>query len=174
MDEHRRLQACYAGRMTKKADPDLLRMTEQLQASTGGRGRRSSLFHWLFKRASNFDEMIKDRRPSWSSVAAAAAALDLKDGCGHPPTGERTRKTWFEVRRAKGWLDKTPASETIPHVDAVPQKSVDVRLNAFVAHSRDTAASMPVPPPPDSHQSALARMRAQFKPITIPQKQDLK
>jgi hypothetical protein len=116
----------------KKPDDDLLDMAEQLQAAAGGRGRRSPQFQWLFKRAAVFDRMLAELQPSWASVAEAFKRLGITDGAGKHPTGERTRKTWTEVRRAKGWLDKP-----------------DVPPPRVTAPGPEAAASRPISKPPD-------------------------
>jgi len=66
-----------------------------------GRGRRSSLSRWLRAHHDAFAAMLADKEPSWDEVAAALAAMGLHDGEGKPPTGERTRKAWWGMRRAK-------------------------------------------------------------------------
>ena len=109
--------------MTQKADPDLLEMAAHLRASGGGRGRRSLLFRWMFKRSAAFEQMLAETQPSWDSVAAAAAALGLTDGVGKPPTAERARKTWVEVRRAKGGQQK-PAQAPQPAVTTAPSPAL--------------------------------------------------
>jgi hypothetical protein len=88
--------------MTHVAD-DIQALKQHLKPGLGGRGRRSTLFRWMFKRADAFNRMLNDTQPSWASIADAAVALGLTDGAGKRPTAERARKTWFEVRRAKGW-----------------------------------------------------------------------
>lgn len=92
-------------------------MMDQLlktSAIGGGRGRRSPLFRWMHARADDLKKMLDDVRPSWDAVAAVLPQIDeVKDGEGKRPNGERVRKTWFEVRQAKGWdapkRDKPPA-----------------------------------------------------------------
>lgn len=106
-------------------------MLAHLEVSKGGRGRHSRLFHWLFKRAADFDQMFKEHRPTWASLAKAAAALKLEDGAGKSPSGERMRKTWFEVRRVKGWLEKTPLPKPVPIARPAfpPLLPAEARLN---------------------------------------------
>jgi hypothetical protein len=86
-------------------------MSQLLQSGTtgGGRGRRSPLFRWMFSRADDLKKMLDDIHPSWDAVAAVLPQTDeVKDGEGKRPNGERVRKTWFEVRQAKGWAPKEP------------------------------------------------------------------
>jgi hypothetical protein len=81
-------------------------MNQLLQTGTtgGGRGRRSPLFRWMYSRADDLKKMLDDVQPSWDAVAAVLPATDdVRDGSGKRPNGERVRKTWFEVRLAKGW-----------------------------------------------------------------------
>ena len=48
--------------------------------------------------------MLADKEPSWDEVAASLAAMGLRDGDGKPPTGERVRKAWWALRRARAAL----------------------------------------------------------------------
>lgn len=153
--------------MIRKADNELRLIAKHLRPGARNSSARSSLFRWLYERADAFQRLLDDSQPSWKSVADALAVLDLRDGAGKLPTPVRIRKTWFEVRRAKGWLAKAPA----PNVP-IPQKLAEERLNVSATSPANTTE--PVSPsqankPP---QSALDRMRAQFKPITHPQKQE--
>jgi hypothetical protein len=104
--------------MTKKVDPDLTEMTAQLHASGDAKGRRSPLFRWMFRRASEFRQMLDDTHASWDAIATAASSLGLKDGAGKLPTAERVRKTWFEVRRVKGWTKQSPPEPAAAPVPA--------------------------------------------------------
>jgi hypothetical protein len=116
----------------KQPDDDWLEMVEQLQSAAGGRGRRSPQFQWLFKRASAFDQMLAELQPSWESVAEAFKRLGITDGAGKHPTGERTRKTWTEVRRAKGWLDRSdpaPPRVTAPSPQAAASQPISKPLD---------------------------------------------
>jgi hypothetical protein len=108
--------------MTRSAD-DLRLLMRHLKPGASGRGRRSTLFQWMFQRAPAFARMLDDVQPSWASVAAALTAQDLTDGAGKPPTAERARKTWFEVKRAKGWL-------LAPRPDGMSVPTADTRLSA--------------------------------------------
>lgn len=71
------------------------------QGGLGGRGRRSSLSRWLRAHHDAFAAMLADKEPSWDEVAAALAAMGLRDGQDKPPTGERARKAWWTARRTK-------------------------------------------------------------------------
>jgi hypothetical protein len=58
----------------------------------------------MYSRADDLKKMLDDVRPSWDAVAAVLPTTDdVRDGAGKRPNGERVRKTWFEVRLAKGW-----------------------------------------------------------------------
>jgi hypothetical protein len=131
--------------------PDELRlMQKHLRPGVGGRGRHSTLYRWLFDHADAFHRLLTDSEPSWESVAEALAAHELLDGSGKPPTGDRARKTWYEVRRAKGWhltgpsppqiataapvSPAPPPSNPSPAVDSPPQADARARFRAqFVA-----------------------------------------
>jgi hypothetical protein len=65
----------------------------------------------MYLRADDLKRVLDDVQPSWESVAAALPDIDeARDGSGKRPNGERVRKTWFEVRQAKGW--ETPKAAT--------------------------------------------------------------
>ena len=153
----------------KKPDDDVLEMAEQLQSAAGGRGRRSPQFQWLFKRASASDQMLAELQPSWASVAEAFQRLGIADGAGKHPTGERTRKTWTEVRRAKGWLDKPdlpPPRVTAPSPQAAasePIRKPPERPPARFGHagtvpSATVARSRPTPPDPIRAAEVVAEL----------------
>jgi hypothetical protein len=124
-------RALISGLMARKPPSDDIQtmMGQLLQAGItgGGRGRRSPLFRWMFSRADDLKKMLDDINPSWDAVAAVLPQTDeVKDGEGKRPNGERVRKTWFEVRQAKGWAkspDKPPAPASPPQakpVSAIP------------------------------------------------------
>ncbi|KAA5611618.1 hypothetical protein [Rhodovastum atsumiense] len=83
------------------------------------RGGHSPLYEHLWD---HYEELAPGlnppRRPYWDGVAAALRALhpgetaaQIADGDGKPPTGERVRKAWWQVRRDKARLagDGAPA-----------------------------------------------------------------
>ena len=108
-DERWRLTAkpgsTYARLMAREPSADIQQIAQLLQASMGGgRGRRSPLFRWMYSRADDLKRLLDDVQPSWDAVAAVLPSTsDVNDGSGKRPNGERVRKTWFEVRQAKGW-----------------------------------------------------------------------
>ncbi|MBS0641391.1 MAG: hypothetical protein JSS43_16085 [Proteobacteria bacterium] len=89
-------------------DHELRAISKRLKPGAGGRGRHSTLYRWLYEHADGFQRLLNDSSPSWDSVADAMTTHGLTDGAGKPPTAERARKTWFEVRRAKGWMVAAP------------------------------------------------------------------
>lgn len=149
----------YFQLMTTFSD-ELRLITKHLKPGVGGRGRRSSLFHWMSARADAFQRVLDDTQPSWDSVASALAAQDLKDGSGKPPTGERARKTWFEVRRAKGWhLMPLQQSQQAAPAPRPPAPLIPL------PHPEPSADDSPTP------ADARARLLARMKPVTIPKKE---
>jgi hypothetical protein len=74
---------------------DITLFAQHLQSTSGGKGRRSGLFQWLQDRAGPFEKLLADTRPSWKSVAAGLAALDVRDGEGKPPSPQCVRQTWY-------------------------------------------------------------------------------
>jgi hypothetical protein len=111
--------------MRRNPDDELAELARTLTAARGGRGRRSPLFRWLNVRADAFQTLLNETQPSWQSVAEGLAARGIRDGAGKPPTAERVRKAWLEVRRVRTRtmepvpqpiresLTKVPSSSTI-------------------------------------------------------------
>jgi hypothetical protein len=89
--------------MGRRHDDDLRILAENLHPGSGGRGRRSPLFRWLYQRAEAFKRILETGQPSWDSVRTALIALDLRDAAGNPPTLRCVQNTWYAVKRAKGW-----------------------------------------------------------------------
>lgn len=147
--------------MTKKPDPELSELTAHMPTSADVKGRRSSLFRWMFRRASEFQKTLDETQASWSAIADAASSLGLRDGAGKLPTAERVRKTWFEVRRLKGWTGRhKPAPETKPA--PVPAPVPEREASSFLTDADEPptrtfkpatlrnhmpSASPPTPPP---------------------------
>jgi hypothetical protein len=103
--------------MARKAyDDQILKLAARLEPEADtvvrGRGKRSKLYRWLFVRADDFQIMLEEHQPSWTSVAKALIETeDARDGFGKPPSPERVRKAWLDVRQAKGWSTKASARE---------------------------------------------------------------
>jgi hypothetical protein len=70
-----------------------------------GRGRHSPLYWWLFTRADEVRAILEQGRPLWDDVAAHLPETAL-DGTGKRPTGDRARKAWVDVCKAKGWQSR--------------------------------------------------------------------
>jgi hypothetical protein len=87
--------------MAGKTSDDLRILAGRLKAGSGGRGRRSPVYQWLFKRADAFQRLLDQTQPSWKSVADALAELDVRDGTGKHPTAECARQSWDAVKKAK-------------------------------------------------------------------------
>jgi hypothetical protein len=131
--------------MARKTPSDDIQtmMNQLLQTSTtgGGRGRRSPLFRWMYSHADDLKKMLDDVRPSWDAVAAVLPATDyVKDGSGKRPSGERVRKTWFEVRQVKGWDAPKVAPAARAATDKVPLESTS---------PVPPASALPAGPPSD-------------------------
>jgi hypothetical protein len=47
----------------------------------------------------------------------------IRDGRDKRPTGERVRRTWYEVRLAKGWISQ-PAPDLTPMLVEIPARPV--------------------------------------------------
>jgi hypothetical protein len=145
------------GLMARKTPSDDIQtmMGQLLQTGSagGGRGRRSPLFRWMFSRADDLKQMLDDIHPSWDAVAAVLPQTDeVRDGENKRPSGERVRKTWFEVRMAKGWTPKVP-------VEAKPLEKPPAPASSPIPK---TAADDPPDPeddPPPRHTFRPAKIR---------------
>ncbi len=111
--------------MARKRHSDIKQIAKLLQTTVGGgRGRRSPLFRWMFARADDLKRVLDDIQPSWNSLAAVLPLIAaVNDGSGKRPNGERVRKTWYEVRRAKGWgVAKVPRPKPTRQSQPSPQR----------------------------------------------------
>lgn len=84
--------------MAGKTD-DLAVFERSLQVGSGGRGRRSPVYRWLFKNADKFQRILDDTQPRWGSVAVALGNIPVLDGAGNLPTAECVRKAWQAVKK---------------------------------------------------------------------------
>ena len=168
------------------------------QGGMRGRGRRSSLSRWMRTHHDAFAAMLADKEPGWDEVAAGLAAMGLLDGAGKPPTGERARKAWWGVRRAKAAaVAKRQAAaaapslapgEIAPSVYAAPaprtrgaetpppRMTLDIRpalpLNGGQAHPPAGLDSAARPSQPaqagDAATETLRQLRQQMDANTVP------
>jgi hypothetical protein len=120
--------------MTKEPSPDVQDLAHRLSQKTGhirGRGRRSPLFRWMWQRADDLRPLFEHGRAAWADVAAELPDTDeIRDGRDKRPTGERVRRTWYEVRLAKGWISQ-PAPDLTPLLVEIPAKPVRAVRGAF-------------------------------------------
>jgi len=79
---------------------------------------RSSLYQWLWQRRERFANHLRSIRPNWGALAIEFGAMGLKDSKGKAPTGERTRKTWYQVRQDTAGPIRSPASKPSGRPDA--------------------------------------------------------
>ena len=94
---------------------------------------RSPLFWWMWQRADDLRPLFEHRRAAWADVAAELPDTDeIRDGRDKRPTGERVRRTWYEVRLAKGWISQ-PAPD--PSFTLVELPAKPVQPGAFDDHS---------------------------------------
>ena len=117
------------------------------QTAMRGRGRHSQLSRWLRAHHDAFVAMLADRQPGWDDLATALAALGLRDGDGKPPTGERARKAWWAVRRAKA----VTASQVKPPAPPGPAGTI---TSAVTAAPLPTEAAAPQPETPPAIRPA--------------------
>jgi hypothetical protein len=120
--------------MTKEPSPDVQDLARRLSQKTGhirGRGRRSPLFRWMWQRADDLRPLFEHGRAAWADVAAELPDTnEIRDGRDKRPTGERVRRTWYEVRLAKGWISQ-PGPELTPMLVEIPPEPVQPVRGAF-------------------------------------------
>lgn len=97
--------------MNDKPTRDVKDLARRLKAqpprSSGGRGRHSPLFLWMFERAGDLRPILD--HTAWNAAAAVMPETDnIRDGAGNRPSAARLRKTWAAVCRAKGWRAAQP------------------------------------------------------------------
>jgi hypothetical protein len=86
----------------------------------------------MWQRADDLRPFLEHGRAAWADVAAELPDTDeIRDGRDKRPTGERVRRTWYEVRLAKGWIsqpDPMPMLVEIPAKPVQPSAFDDGRL----------------------------------------------
>jgi hypothetical protein len=129
--------------MTKEPSPDVQDLARRLSQKTGhirGRGRRSPLFRWMWQRVAMTSDRCSTRAGCLGGRRAELPDTDeIRDGRDKRPTGERVRRTWYEVRLAKGWISQ-PAPDLTPLLVEIPAKPVRAVRGAF---SDDTIRGRP-------------------------------
>lgn len=120
-----------------EADDDMARVARVLQRSSS----RSPLYQWMRRRHTKLADQLDGARPNWDALAAEFAAMGLTDSTGKPATGERARKTWWQVRHdlaaaetrreaalqaRAAKLAAVPVSPVVPAPPAAPQQDVAV------------------------------------------------
>lgn len=141
--------------MARKPSTDIQLLAQLLQPATGGgRGRRAPLYWWLYARAEEIRPLLASIRPSWENFAAVLPDInEVRDGSGKRPSGERLRKTWFEVCQAKGWVPKptvmsrtpAPASPSPPTAD-LPTPTMDPQPGMNSAELAPGVRALPAEP----------------------------
>ena len=85
----------------------------------------------MWQRADDLRPLFEHGRTAWADVAAELPDTDeIRDGRDKRPTGERVRRTWYEVRLAKGWIS-LPAPDLTPMLVEIPAKPVQPVTGAF-------------------------------------------
>jgi hypothetical protein len=85
----------------------------------------------MWQRADDLRPLFEHGRTAWADVAAELPDTDeIRDGRDKRPTGERVRRTWYEVRLAKGWIRQPALDPTLMLVE-VPAKPVQPVAGAF-------------------------------------------
>jgi hypothetical protein len=78
----------------------------------------------MWQRADDLRPLFEHGRAAWADVAAELPDTDeIRDGSDKRPTSERVRRTWYEVRLAKGWISR-PAPYPTPMLVEIPAKPV--------------------------------------------------
>ena len=108
-------------------------------------GRRSPLYSWLRARHDTLAEAIEADGASWPTIAASLAKAGLTDGAGKPPTPERARKCWHQVK-----TDVAAAREK-----AAAKRKPLVSVSLAAAPPLPSPASFEPPRPTDQPSVAL-------------------
>ena len=107
-------------------------------------GRHSPLYAWLRARHDTLAAAIEADGASWPTIAASLAKVGLTDGTGKPPTPERARKCWHQVKK-----DVAAAREK-----AEPKRKPLISMPLAPAPSLPSPARCeaprPIDPPPDT------------------------
>ena len=108
--------------------PEFDKELERVAAVLYRTADRSTLYQWLWKRHKSFAHHLQSIRPNWGALAMEFGAMGLKDSTGKAPTGERTRKTWYQVRQdtAEPVRSSTPKPAGRPDAEfPVPLRRID-------------------------------------------------
>lgn len=74
-------------------------LAQLIAANRAKGGRHSPLYCWMRTRHDSLAAAIEADGASWPTIAAMLAKAGLADGAGKPPTPERARKCWHQVRK---------------------------------------------------------------------------
>jgi hypothetical protein len=104
-------------------------LTQLVTANRAKGGRHSPLYRWMRARHDALAAALEADGASWPTIAAMLASSGLTDGAGKPPTPERARKCWHQVRkdvaaaRAKTDARRKPPPALAPIVATTPLPS---------------------------------------------------
>jgi hypothetical protein len=88
-------------------------------------GRHSPVYVWMRARHDALTATFEADGASWPTIAAMLTEAGLTDGTGKPPTAERARKCWHQVRKdVAAARAKTEARRkvrvSVPHGSTTP------------------------------------------------------
>ena len=105
-------------------------------------GRHSPLYPWLRARHDTLAAAIEADGASWPTIAASLAKVGLTDGTGKPPTPERARKCWHQVKK-----DVAAARENADPSASHSSQCLSLQRPPLPARCE---ASRPIDRPPDT------------------------
>ena len=135
--------------MSRKVHADLQAIAARLSPSSGGRGRHSPLFRYLYERADAFKRLLDEKRPAWSAITSALASEGLTNGDGQPLTRRRVQKTWYAVEIAK-WRPPHPAVARKQSVEDADAPASQIAVIAVPEHQPRPVVPPVVTPVPDA------------------------
>jgi len=74
-------------------------LTQLITANRAKGGRHSPVYCWMRTRHDALAAAIEADGASWPTIASMLVKAGLADGTGKPPTPERARKCWHQVRK---------------------------------------------------------------------------
>jgi hypothetical protein len=122
---------------------------------------------WLHAHHVALAKAFDENPPSWIALAKYLGDNGITNGDGDAPSASSLRSAWLRVvrevtRRRAGKAFKRPTAETPVATDRKPV--------AVPAPANPATEDPPLPTSASSRDALRDRLRAQFKPVTIPKK----
>lgn len=98
------------------------------KAKAIGRGRRSPVYLWFWKRHDALAAAFEENAPSWPALAEYLGNHGVLDGHGKPPSAGATENAWWRVKRdkARDAGAKAATGEVMPQTPAKPVPADDL------------------------------------------------